>query len=91
MSKLHYHSVTEGLALVAAKIKRNPVLLGAAVLWAADILSTGDPITWRSAITIGVGVLVRARVMPATEVYEYADEVDAFVTKVLRAAEDGTK
>lgn len=69
------------------RITRNPVLIGAAVLWGYETLTTGDAITWRSSLAVAVGVLVRSKVVPAKEVEIITD----FLGNILDSLDDDAK
>jgi hypothetical protein len=76
-----------GKAYVA--VRRNPVLVGAAALWGYETLTAGDALTWQGVVTVAVGVLVRAKVVPASEVVEVIDDIEGAFQEWLDAAEDG--
>ena len=73
------NKLTVLLAEVVRRVKRNPVLIATAVVWGSDTLSTGDPVTWRSALVVGLGVLVRSQVFPASEVIAAAGSLEDFI------------
>jgi len=50
------------------RIRRNPVMVGASLVMLLDYLESGDPITWRSAAVLVVGIAVRWKVTPTREV-----------------------
>lgn len=69
-----------------SRVRRNPALIGAALLWAYETLSTGDALTWQGVITVAVGVAVRSKVVPANEVFELVDDL---LDVTGEAAEEG--
>lgn len=78
----------KALREIAYRIKRNPVLIGAAVLWAFETLGTGDPITWRSAVAVAVGVLVRSKVVPLNEAKIVTSFIEDLTAEMSRAADE---
>lgn len=76
---------------VRYRITRNPVLVGAAALWAFEALNTGDPITWRSALAVAVGVLVRSKVVPVSETAEVTDFLRDLTDRIDDAAAEAER
>lgn len=87
----HYHAilstVRDAAAEVAHRVQRNPVLVGAAALWGYNALTSGHPVTLADVVIVGVGVLVRSQVVPASEVEAIAHSVEGAVENVAKAAE----
>lgn len=73
--------IGRALGLAYVGIRRNPALVGAAALWAYETATAGDVLTWQGAVTIAVGFLVRAKVVPAREVVEVFEETEEAVNQ----------
>lgn len=90
-----YHSILDTLrdvvAEVAFRVKRNPVLVGAAAYVAFEGLSTGDPITWHTLVATGIGFLVRSQTVPAHEVHAISDIISAVLGEATEAADEAAK
>lgn len=90
MSK--YHNITDIISDVAQvaifRIRRNPVLVGAAGLWAYEFATTQDALTWQGIVTIVAGFLVRSKTVPANEVWDMSDKLDEVLGDVLGGAHD---
>lgn len=73
MSKFLYDA-SYAVGVIAARIRRNPVLVGTAALWAVETLAASDVLTWQGALTVLTGFLVRSQVVPAREVVEIVED-----------------
>lgn len=77
----------KALGEIAYRIKRNPVLVATAALWAENALTAGGPISLRSGAIVAVGFLVRSQVVPANEVVILGD----FIKHLVDEAKAETK
>jgi hypothetical protein len=74
------------LSEIAYRIHRNPVLVATAALWGFDALHTGSPITLHGAIVVGIGVIVRSKVVPAHEVEVLTDFIASVGEELAKGA-----